>query len=92
MKEIGVERFAELILELNCTDLIQILAQEKFGGMFTRMPTFKGLFNVQSVVREENLCTVTVDCKFSCSSTNHNSERCMYYKFVGDKIVEIGHL
>jgi len=70
-----------------------LTAKEKFSGMFTRMPTFRGEFEVlNSGAIEGESVVINVKCKFSCVATGMDSTRCMRYLVMGGKLKEIDHL
>mmetsp|Transcript_23487 Transcript_23487/g.39853 ORF Transcript_23487/g.39853 Transcript_23487/m.39853 type:complete len:122 (+) Transcript_23487:173-538(+) len=73
------------------------VAEDKFSGMFERMPTFKGEFNVVSADEEtasdgSAIDKITVSCKFQCVQSQSNSSRNMLYHIRNNLITQIHHL
>ena len=72
------------------------VAHEKFSGMFQRMPTFTGSFEILSEVSSgeggEGVDLVTVACRFQCVESQADSARNMTYHIQDQLIMEIHHL
>ena len=69
-------------------------AREKFGGMFVRMPGFKGSFEVKGEEEEGEgaaVTVLTVACRFQCAQTGSDSARDMVYHVREGLITEIHH-
>jgi hypothetical protein len=77
------------------------IAKEKFSGMFLRMPTFAGSFEVLSQQDSGNGDggsessggeVVTAACRFQCKESRSDSIRNMTYHIQDGHITEIHHL
>ena len=76
------------------------VAREKFSGMFQRMPSFTGRFEVLSedtVVHDDqsddwNEYIIKVACHFTCKVTESDSSRNMVYHIRQKLIEKIHHL
>lgn len=70
------------------------LAHEKFSGMFEKMPSFTGSFEVLSQTSDggEGAEVVTVACRFQCVASQADYARNMTYHIQHNLITQIHHL
>jgi len=66
----------------------------KFDGMFMRMPSFTGSFNVTDVNETATESIITATCRFVCQTSSSDSQRVMKYTIDNNsqQIVKIEHL
>ena len=65
----------------------------KFGGMFEKMPTFRGDYVISNIEENDNAIYLHTKCTFKCQQTNFNSSRPMIYTINNtNKITKIQHL